>query len=437
MKDSWSRCDSLPYRVCTERTSRELYGVTESDALVVSVAEYPPYSYESPPGSLCFCGLAISLLSHISSLLNLRFLLVPQRSPVFNTSEDGPPFDIRSHRADVSVCPLGITPARLAEWDLLSIYTARTYQVAIHKSLIVEGGTESLLLHGIVDSFDGYSWLGITAVSLWMWAVFWASNVLLFRLQRRSDRLQMSVVWKAFGKMYWEVFYSFINQADIHRSKYVAAYNIIALVWLSWTMIIFYTIITASLASTLSNNPATLPFDSPESFLQSDFIMVSRPLESFQWNALQNLSSKVVEYDTTSDAYLYDLAANTSGQKVAVTCIFADSSECTDRGLVPVFDAGIKRWVSLMQMRKNTSVIPDFNSRILRFMQGGIPQHLMRVHRLISYRDKEAAIQPTARHRGLNELAYAITNVRLRRVFYCVAGLLFMSAALFSYEVTI
>ncbi|XP_055354478.1 uncharacterized protein LOC129600103 isoform X2 [Paramacrobiotus metropolitanus] len=360
---SWTRCDALPYRVCSDPTSLELYGAT-TDALIVSVADYPPYSYESPPGSLCFCGLTISLLSHISGLLDLKFVLVPERSPLFNTSKDGPPFDISNQRANVSVCPLGITPARLADWDLVSVYTVRTYQVAIHKSLLIEGGTESLL-HGIADSFDEYSWIGITAVSLWILVIFWASNVLLFRLQRRPDQLHSPSVWKAFGKTYWEVFYSVISQADIIRSKYVAAYNIVVLVWLSWALIIFYTIITASLAATLSINPTTLPFDSPESFLQSDYILVSRPMDSFQRDAVQKFTSKVVIHETNnSDAYLYDLAADTSRQKVAVTCIFVDSSGCSDRGLVPAFDLGIKRWVSLIQMRKNTSIVPGFNSSI-------------------------------------------------------------------------
>ncbi|XP_055354509.1 uncharacterized protein LOC129600130 isoform X2 [Paramacrobiotus metropolitanus] len=102
------------YRICNHLANGVVADHELDDVLTVSVNENAPYSYESPPGSLCFCGFAITVLKDLASEVGLRLFLIPDRNrPEFNTSE------IDFHMTGTTVLTYRILQLIYVPWTML------------------------------------------------------------------------------------------------------------------------------------------------------------------------------------------------------------------------------------------------------------------------------------------------------------------------------
>ncbi|XP_055354498.1 uncharacterized protein LOC129600120 [Paramacrobiotus metropolitanus] len=422
-------CDE-PYRVCSDLDYEIDSNPTPSDVLVVSITENGPYSYQSPPGSQCFCGLTVTLLKGFALDLRLRLLLIPDRSAYFNTSENGSPNDVINGRADVSVCGLSVTAPRWTEYDFVPFYLLRVYHVAVHRRHIIHSEAISIL-DGLANCFDRTAWIGIAMLSVVIYLTVFGINLPVSRapnVPHNRFRLLLQI-WKSAAASLWD-FLTIALGGDFYQPKpEFTTYSIFLLSWIPWMMVVC-SIITTSLTATLSVSIATPPFSSFNGFMESPFYLATRIIDAtpdgIPYEARK--TKTIVTGNAVTDDIILDRVAE-SGQQIAVVCYYDEAVSCVNKGFVPVFPAENQRWISVIQSKKNRSFMKAMQRKMLMLAQTGITRHLMGIHKVITYADKSAALT-TYRHLIVKKrgAANVLSWQRLDRVFYVTMALYSVSS---------
>ncbi|XP_055354496.1 uncharacterized protein LOC129600118 [Paramacrobiotus metropolitanus] len=212
------QCDEY-YSRCTENydgPSRNVSFVEHRRNLfIASINHNPPYSYESPPGSLCFCGLSIALLDIVATDIQKQLILIPDRHTTdYGTSYFGSPYDVQTGLVDISVCPLSVNPERLMDFNMIQSYAKRSYQIGVHKSHMRHGPFP--VLPGLITSIDRNGWYGISLLSVVLVILLWCTKVLGLRKGDTSCKRL-----KVFRETFWEVFSVSLNQGGqaLHRRR--------------------------------------------------------------------------------------------------------------------------------------------------------------------------------------------------------------------------
>ncbi|XP_055354508.1 uncharacterized protein LOC129600130 isoform X1 [Paramacrobiotus metropolitanus] len=395
------------YRICNHLANGVVADHELDDVLTVSVNENAPYSYESPPGSLCFCGFAITVLKDLASEVGLRLFLIPDRNrPEFNTSEIGAPVDVAQGRADISVCPFTFPPLRILEYDVIPLHFMRKYHVGVHKFHIVHSDAVSVL-EGLAYSFSLSTWMGIGIISMLFYVMLSGDKFLTYRTRRSSSFCYKILV--SCSEALYDLFCVAFS-GDFHMTgTTVLTYRILQLIYVPWTMLMF-AIITTSLTATLSVSTFTFPFRRAEEMFHSDFKLLAReqpPDQSSESIIAETWRDKTVFIPySLPDSTLINGAINTS-QQTAILCPFDEIPTCTNNGIVPVFSWGVSRWVSILQSKKDQPFMGGMKQKMLMLLQTGIPKHLMEIHKIFTYKNKVNA----------QSLSFAGASVHLRSVF--------------------
>ncbi|XP_055354476.1 uncharacterized protein LOC129600102 [Paramacrobiotus metropolitanus] len=338
----------------------ELADSYASDIIVVSVSEQPPWSFESPPGSGCFCGISISVLNLVGKQLGLRFKVRTENPTLYATTQldgakySGSPAELLLGRVNISIASLAITSERKNSFDMVTGNLVRTTKISVHESWLTDSGyaTQSIL-DALFDKAMTNAWVILVLAA----AFTVATLCLAHRPKDKENRCtKLSTTELALNALAvaWSVAGSFLGQDDVRRPRHSVGVSIAVAVWLlclyfgtSW--------ILGNISSSLAASVMALPFSTIAQFVQSDFRPVvlreRSPVEFMEGRGLEPLRQRIRRFDFfTTDESIKVVGILSQTERLAVYESNDGAAMYSKAGFVPAINHVYERFISMFQM---------------------------------------------------------------------------------------
>ncbi|XP_055327448.1 uncharacterized protein LOC129580781 isoform X2 [Paramacrobiotus metropolitanus] len=385
-------CQLLHLRICTDQYgdysyydhAHEKANHRDDRYITVSVSDNPPWNFESPPNSGCFCGVSISILSIISKELNYRFQLIFAKSPLnkFRTSDnvsyDGSPADVLLGNVMMSACPLAANPARVRDFELIAGYITRDYYISVHnRSFLDATMTSQPILTTLVWNSLQELWPGMLVAAFGLGCVTLVTNHITKRLINRryhkpvsggtvisvqgDSALNSESMWDRFVFMGqdalqvgFKIAASIFKQCERYRPGRFHGTNLAGLILLMYSLVTS-SIMDARLSSSLTASPFVPPFQSVSEFVTSNFVPLLQAgtiqLALMNSSGLREVLPKVMIYDSGSSVDKFVDYATTLSQTSNIALIATEETAVFLKGgFIPVTPTNLFGFIAIFQL---------------------------------------------------------------------------------------
>ncbi|XP_055347516.1 uncharacterized protein LOC129594753 [Paramacrobiotus metropolitanus] len=458
------RCKALSLLVCTNMSHPGNNSSTNwsTDAqwngfITASVSYNPPWNFESPPGSGCFCGLSVALLAVVGHKLGIRFALFPLTPPLTkfttqdNISYDGAPAELLAGKVNMSICPLAITWARARDFQLITGFLTRDYNIAVHERWLLDSAvTDRSLITTLFRTALIDTWPGLILSATGVFVAFFslrmsrevgnsdATRSRFMGLRKLVAHLKTANAITSILSITEILTFTFFSQVDVKRPRFAGA----QLAVLQWFLYSYFVIclMNAHVSSSLMGLTLTPPFHTLNGFAKSDFdplvMGTTASVDFMNTSTLRPLIPRTRQYDakTSQDVFIAYAANLSAHERIAIISnSVLETPQFQKAGFVSAVESFSRSFVALYQFPRGAEVGVKVTSVVTHMAENGNLHHIVNTHLRLLYSAHGMSFltksQPSRKGNASIRMEALLSTV------YTVGVLLFIAALLLIIEI--